>query len=420
MEGKRINANYLIETAFPLEKAAETMAGEQSCGTFVPTPGETQELKENHSARVENITELNYEGEPSLPGARMPKGYHGKVKRGVVSLSWPLENVGLHLPNLMATLAGNLFELGAFSGLKLLNFDLPEDFSQKYPGPKFGIEGTRKFTGVENRPIIGTIIKPSVGLSPEATAQQTKTLIEAGLDFLKDDELMGDAPHSPFEKRVDAVMEVINDHAEKTGKKSMYAFNISGDIDEMKKRHDYVLEKGGTCVMTSINWVGISGLLKLNEFTQLPIHGHRNGWGIYARSPVLGMEFPAYQKFWRLAGVDHLHTNGIRNKFCETDTSVIQSIQACLSGFIGTKSPMPVLSSGQWAGQTVDTYNAIKSTDVMYVCGGGIVAHPDGIAAGVKSIIQGWEAAIKGIDLETYSEDHAELKKALKFYGNLS
>ncbi|MBX2840831.1 MAG: ribulose-bisphosphate carboxylase large subunit family protein [Flammeovirgaceae bacterium] len=419
MEGKRIKANYLIETAFPLEKAAETMAGEQSCGTFVRTPGETQELKENHSARVESITELNYEGEPSLPGAKFPKE-NGKVRRGLVALSWPLENIGFHLPNLMATVAGNLFELGAFSGLKLLDFDLPDDFSQKYTGPKFGIDGTRKLTQVENRPIIGTIIKPSVGLTPEATAQQTKTLIEAGLDFLKDDELMGDAPHSPFEKRADAVMEVINCHAQKTGKKAMFAFNISGGIDEMKRRHDYVLEKGGTCVMVSINWVGISGLLKLNEFTQLPIHGHRNGWGMFTRSPILGMEFQAYQKLWRLAGVDHLHTNGIRNKFCETDESVIKSIQACLSEFIGTKNPMPVLSSGQWAGQTVDTYHAIKSTDVMYVCGGGIVAHPDGIGAGVKSLMQGWEAAINGIDLETYARDHSELKTALKFYGNLS
>jgi ribulose-bisphosphate carboxylase large chain len=80
---------------------------------------------------------------------------------------------------------------------------------------------------------------------------------------------------------------------------------------------------------------------------------------------------------------------------------------------------MPVISSGQWAGQAVDTYKAIRSTDVMYVCGGGIVAHPGGIAAGVKSIIQGWEAALKEQSLEDYAKNHTELKQALEYYGYL-
>jgi ribulose-bisphosphate carboxylase large chain len=83
---------------------------------------------------------------------------------------------------------------------------------------------------------------------------------------------------------------------------------------------------------------------------------------------------------------------------------------------LGGYEVMPVLSSGQWAGQAVDTFNAIKSVDVMYVCGGGIVAHPGGIEAGVRSVIQGWEAAIKGRTLEDYATTHKELKEALQFY----
>ena len=85
-------------------------------------------------------------------------------------LSFPLENMGPSLPNLLATVAGNLFELREFSGLKLIDLDLPPAFAEAYPGPQFGVEGTRRLAGVEGRPIIGTIIKPSVGLSPEETA----------------------------------------------------------------------------------------------------------------------------------------------------------------------------------------------------------------------------------------------------------
>jgi len=187
MTSREIKAHYLIETAFPIEKAAEIMAGEQSSGTFIKIPMETQHLKENHGAHVENIEKLGTVSHPTLSGTKYSP--ESKIQRAIVSLSWPIANVGTNLSNLMATVAGNIFELKAFSGLKLLDIDLPEAFSEKYPGPKHGIEGTRQLAGVSDRPIIGTIIKPSVGLTPEQTAVQTKTLIEAGLDFLKDDEL---------------------------------------------------------------------------------------------------------------------------------------------------------------------------------------------------------------------------------------
>ena len=411
---RNLTAQYLIETSFDLEQAAQIMAGEQSSGTFVKIPGETEELKAKHAARVVNVECIGEVETPSLPGAQQVKGV--AIKRAIVELNWPWENMGNNLPNLCATVAGNLYELKPYSGLKLLDIEIPKEFTQRYKGPRFGIKGTREKSGVYGRPIIGTIIKPSVGLTPEATAERVKILIDAGLDFIKDDELQGDSPHSPFEKRVDAVMQVINRFADKTGKKPMYAFNISGDVDDMLTRHDYVFSKGGTCVMLSLNWVGISAVTKVTEHTQLPVHGHRNGWGMFSRSDALGMEFTAYQKIWRMAGVDHLHTNGIRNKFCESDASVLKSVQACLTPMHGGYEVMPVLASGQWAGQAVDTFNAIKSVDLMYVCGGGIVAHPAGISAGVKSVQQGWEAAIQGIDVSTYAKTHKELFQALEFF----
>ena len=123
----RIVARYWIETAFPLEEAAEVLAGEQSSGTFVKVPGETQELRERHAARVQRITELDSSSSPSLPGAGQPKRVNGSpiYRRAEIVVSWPLENLGPSLPNLMATVAGNLFELKQFSGLKLLDLELP-------------------------------------------------------------------------------------------------------------------------------------------------------------------------------------------------------------------------------------------------------------------------------------------------------
>ncbi len=415
----RIIATYRIETAHQLEFAAEVMAGEQSCGTFVRVPGETSELRERHAARVECITELEEVDEPALPHSKPPKSHTGKFKRAQVVLSFPLENMGASLPNLLATVSGNLYELREFSGLKLIDLELPMGFAEKYEGPRFGIAGTRELSGVEGRPIIGTIIKPSVGLSPEQTAELVRTLIEAGLDFIKDDELMANPPHSPFEKRVEAVMRVINHHADKTSRKAMYAFNVTDEIDAMLKHHDTVLAAGGTCLMVSLNHMGAPSVAHLRRHSQLPIHGHRNGWGMLTRSPHLGIEFKAYQKIWRLAGVDHLHCNGLRNKFWEPDESVIASARACLTPLFEAKPyvAMPVLASAQWAGQTIDSYKALGTVDVMYVCGGGIVAHPAGIAAGVVSIRQGWEAALTGKTLEEYAQDHLELRQAMEKFG---
>ena len=160
-------------------------------------------------------------------------------------------------------------------------------------------------------------------LSSKQTADIVKTLAEAGIDFIKDDELLSSSANSNFNDRVDAVMKVINSHADKTGKKVMYAFNISGEVDEMLQRYEKIVNSGGTCAMVSINSVGLSATKKICDQRQLAIHGHRNGWGMLTRHPLLGIDFKAYQKLWRLVGVDQLHVNGIQNKFWESDDSVV-------------------------------------------------------------------------------------------------
>jgi ribulose-bisphosphate carboxylase large chain len=212
-------------------------------------------------------------------------------------------------------------------------------------------------------------------------------------------------------------MAVIHRHADRTGRKPMFAFNITGEIDEMLDRHDLVVREGGTCVMVSLNWVGTTGVARLRRHASLPIHGHRNGWGFYSRCPALGFEFKAWHKLHRLAGADHIHVNGLRNKFSETDDSVLASARACLAPlFTGHWNPlrvMPVFSSGQTVWQAADTYAAIRTVDLIHAAGGGIMAHPGGIAAGVAALRQAWEAAVAGIALEEHAREHVELRQAM-------
>lgn len=421
MPPNRITARYEIETPYPIEDAAEAMAGEQSSGTFVDVPGETDSLREHHGASVLEVTDLGAVDEPTLPGSRPPDDVDGSVtyRRAEVILSFPVENVGQSLPNVLTMLAGNLFELRHFSGLRLVDVDIPQTIADGYPGPQFGIDGTREIVDVYDRPIIGTIIKPSVGLSPGETADLVSELVTSGLDFIKDDELIANPPYSSVEDRVTAVMDVIRDHREETGKEVMYACNITDDLDSMLDHHDTVVDAGGNCVMVSMNSVGLSAFTALRKHAEVPIHGHRNGWGALTRCPQLGFDYRAYHKLFRLAGADHLHVNGIRNKFCESDDSVIRSAKAVQTPITSDDDiAMPVFSSGQWAGQAPDTYEEVGNFDMMYLAGGGILGHPDGPSAGVTHLKQGWDAAMKGIPLETYAEDHEELRVAIDHYGD--
>ncbi len=410
----RIYARYWLETGDDPMRAAETIAGEQSSGTYLKLATETPAMKARSGARVESLRVLETVGKPSLPGGMKSQIY----SRCLLELSWPLENMGPCLPTLMATVAGNLFELAQVSGLRLLDLTLPEEFSKAYQGPAFGMEGTRRLSGVTKGPLIGTIIKPSVGLNATETAEQVRLLIEGHIDFIKDDELQADGSYCPFDDRVDAVMRVVNEATQKLGRQVMVAFNITGELSQMKRRHDWLLKHQGSCVMVCLNSVGLTGLTELRRHSQVPIHAHRAGWGYLSRSPYVGWDFAAWQQLWRLAGVDHLHVNGLRNKFSEPDEMVIAAARSVIKPLFD-EAPMcavPVFSSAQTGLQAHDTYAALGNADLICTAGGGIFGHPDGVAAGVTALRQAWEAAEAGIDLASYAKDRPALKRALTFW----
>ena len=412
---ERIVATYLIETPYAVEQAAAVLAGEQSSGTFVSVPGETDELKTRFAARVEEIELLEEVSKPSMPGEVIDNKVY---KRARVTVSWSVENFGYNIPTLISTLQGNLYELRQFTGLKLDDFELPSSFADHFKGPKFGMTGTKSLANVgAERPMIGTIIKPSVGLTPEYTADLVKILAEGGIDFIKDDELLASSANSPFSVRVEHIMRVINDFADKTGKKIMYAFNITGDLETMKSNYEAVVKAGGTCAMMSINSVGWTGVKQVCDWGVLSIHGHRNGWGMLNRHPLLGINFPAYNKIWRLAGVDQMHVNGIQNKFWESDDAVVRSIESCHTPFLNNESVIPVVSSGQWGGQAFETYRRTKTTDLLYMAGGGIMAHPSGPAGGVRALHQAWNAAVEGLTMEDAARQYKEFGESVVKFG---
>ncbi|MEG2879048.1 MAG: ribulose-bisphosphate carboxylase large subunit family protein [Comamonas sp.] len=420
MTADRFEATYLIETPLAPAHVAEVMAGEQSCGTFTRVEGETDALRRRARATVESIDELESVHAPSLPNALLERqGRAGPWRRARVRISFPVANVGANLPTLAATVSGNLYDLGEASGLRLESLQLPASYRAQFDLPQVGIAGTRQRTGVASGALVGTILKPNVGFSPEQSAELVARLCAAGVDFIKDDEVCADPVHAPLAQRVPAVMAAVRAHQDRTGKHVMVAFNITDETDAMKRHADLIEREGGSCAMASLNWCGFSALQTLRRHTGLALHGHRNGYGALSRHPLLGMSFQAYQTLWRLAGVDHMHVHGLQGKFSQPDEEVIASAQDCYTPLTPEIDDrvMPSFSSGQWAGTVPATWAAVQSDDLLFMSGGGILAHPGGPAAGVASIRQAWAAARAGVALSEYARQAPELAAALAFFG---
>jgi len=416
LTSEKIVVSYRIETAGNPESLAAKIASDQSTGTFVPLPGETPELKARVAAEVVGIRELPPITTPSFPEASAAFSYN----RADVDIAFPVEVIGSDLSALMTIAIGGVYSIRGFSGIRITDVKLPESFKDAYAGPQFGVPGTRRLTGVYDRPVIGTIVKPALGLRPEESSEMVRELVEADVDFIKDDEKLMSPAYSPFEARVKAIMPVILDREQRTGRKTMYAFGITAtDPDVMMRNHDIVVREGGNAAVINIQSIGFGAMAFLRKRSNLVLHAHRNGWDILTRHPGLGMDFKVYGMFWRLLGVDQFQINGIGAKYWEPDESFLTSFENCVTPiFDQSDCPMPVVCSGQWGGQAPATWQRTgKTKDLLYLCGGGVVSHPGGPAAGVRAVRQAWEAAELEIPLSVYARTHKELQQSLDKFG---
>ena len=200
---------YRIETAGDVGALAAKIASDQSTGTFVPIPGETPQLKARVGARVVDLRNLEPVSVPSFPEAH--PNARGLYACGEADIEFPLDAIGTDLVALMTIAIGGVFSIKGFSGIRVVDMKLPPEFAAAHPGPQYGIDGSRSLTGVKERPIIGSIVKPALGLRPHETAEMARELVDADVDFIKDDEKLMSPAYSNLADRVNAVMPIILD-----------------------------------------------------------------------------------------------------------------------------------------------------------------------------------------------------------------
>ena len=325
-----------------------------------------------------------------------------------------------NMPNILSSIAGNVFGLRALENLRLIDIDFPSKLVKSFKGPKFGIEGIRRLLKVYDRPLVGTIIKPKLGLK---TADHAKVAYEGwigGCDIVKDDENLSSQSFNPFEERVAKTLEA-RDRAEKeTGEKKVYMVNITAETEQMLKRAELVLDHGGEYVMVDILACGFAALQTLrNQDFKLVIHAHRAGHAAFTKNPKHGISMKVIAKVARMIGVDQLHVGTVVGKMFETKDEVRENCEALKTEMSGLKPVLPVASGGLHPG-LVPSLMELFGKDFVIQAGGGIHGHSGGTVAGAKAMRQAVDATLQGVPLKEYGRTHKELETALRIWGQQS
>ena len=305
------------------------------------------------------------------------------------------------VPQLMSSIGGNIFGMKALDSLRLEDIRFPTSYLKSFKGPKYGLEDIRELIGVKKRPLVGTIVKPKVGLT---TKQHAKTAYKCwinGLDLVKCDENLTSQKFNKFEDNIKETLKLKKKAEKETGEKKIYVSNVTGETKEMIKRAKMVKNEGGNCVMVDIITTGWGALQSLrNEDLDLIIHAHRAGHAMMTRG-IFGMSMLTIAKLSRLIGVSQLHTGTANVGKMHSGKEETQKINKFLtSKWQKIKKTFPIASGGLHAGSVSKLVEKL-GRNIIIQAGGGV--HSLGPAAGSKSMRQAVEAIMKNTSLKEYS-----------------
>jgi len=397
---KEIIAQFLVgvKEGCTLEETAAQIAAESSIGTWTYLETLSQETFNELGAKVFSINKET-----------------GRIK--IAYNEDTFENGSL--PQLMSAIGGNIFGMSLLDSLRLEDISFPPSYIKSFPGPQFGVEeGSFAKIGVTDRPLVGSIVKPKVGLTSDQQAQVAAEVFRNGVDIIKDDENLTSLPFNKLKERVWKVLKKKKEIEKETGQKKIYVFNVTGPVETIVKRAKFVKEQGGRCVMIDIitsGWAAVQHLR--NQNLNLIIHAHRAGHAAFTRSKKHGISMLVVSKLARLAGVDQLHTGTVVGKM-EGSREEVTTINEFLNKeWAGLKKVVPVSSGGLHPGLVPELVNLLGD-QIIINFGGGIHGHPDGSGAGARAARQAVEATQEGLTLSEKAAEAPALKKAIEYWLN--
>lgn len=338
------------------------------------------------------------------------------------------------VPQILSAIAGNIFSMKLLDNLRLMDITFPDDSIQAFQGPRYGMRGVKDLLGVTDRPLVGTIVKPKVGLTSEKHAEVAYNAFAGGCDIVKDDENLTDQKFNRFSKRAELTLKMRDRAEAKTGERKMYMCNITAPTcEEMLKRAGILKDLGGEYAMVDIitvGWSALQTLRKNNEDLNLVLHAHRCMHSALTRNPRHGVSMLVIAKLIRLIGLDQLHIGTVVGKMHGERDEVLALRDECVLEQVpenhalnmleqdwGRIAPVFPVASGGLEPTMVPELTEIFGKDVIMQFGGGIHAHPMGTVSGAMACRQAVDASLDGISLEEYAKTHTELKAALDKWG---
>lgn len=392
-----------------MEKAANTVALESSTGTWTDVSKGNMDYVKKLRAKVFSI-----------------KGKY-------IEVAYPEELFETdNVPNILSSIAGNIFGMNAVKTIRLEDVSFPRKILKSFSGPKYGIEGIRKMMRIPKRPLVGTIIKPKLGLITKHHSQSAYESWVGGCDIVKDDENLASQKFNEFENRLAKTLKMADKAEKETGEKKAYLVNVTAETKEMINRAQLVENQGGKFVMIDILTAGWAALQTLREANfKMAIHAHRAMHAAFDRNPNQGINMMVIADFARLIGVDTLHIGtgigklegkikDIESLEKEIEEKNIKKTKTILEQKWEKIKPVLAVSSGGLHPGHVPFLMKHLGKDLVIQAGGGIHGHPFGTTAGAKAMRQAVDAVMKKISLKDYAKTHKELQLALGKWGRLT
>ncbi|WP_289355796.1 2,3-diketo-5-methylthiopentyl-1-phosphate enolase [Paenibacillus sp. S-12] len=396
----------LFDDRADFKKKAEGIAVGLTVGSWTELPEARKAEMSKHLGKVITIEE-----HPSdVAGERYAD----------ISIAYPDINFSPDLPALLVTAFGKLSMDGK---IKLLDLDFSDSFRTAFSGPKYGIDGIRDQLQVYNRPLLMSIFKSVIGHDLPGLKEQFYQQALGGVDLIKDDEILFENPLTPIVQRVRACMEAAAAAEQITGKKLLYAVNLTGPTFSLREQALRAIEAGANALLFNVLSYGYDVLHGLSQDPDItvPIAAHPALAGAYYPAKEHGIAAPLLLgKLMRLAGADLVlfpspygsvtmpkeETQGIRQALTSTAES-LESIH---------KRSFPVPSAGIHPG-LVPLIIQDFGTEVVVNAGGGIHGHPLGTASGGQAFVDAIDAVMKGDTLEQRAVVSEPLAAAIGLWG---
>ncbi len=404
---------YLFESTINPEKAVSDLCQEQATAqhrrSFVK-----EDTRPKYGAKVVSLDVLEKDADPKFVFEFTPKK---KVSVCKAKIAQPWVNFGAKIPNMISALVGEgIFYVDGINSISVENIEFPKSFLKHFKGPQFGVEGIRKKLQVKERPLICSVVKPNIGLTPEQFAEQAFKGLTGGLDMVKDDEMIADTEYSPLKKRLELVMEKLYKAQDKTGEKKAFLSNITTEVSQLEELYDAVAEyKGDAFALLSTMPVGLSACRWILDKGKFPVVAHFPFIAPFTRHPYFGMSYKLITKMQRMVGYDAIIMPAFGSRMFTSHNELRKNIDSCFEEN-SLKKTLPAPGGGIKPEFIPQMYKECKTKDFLIITGRGVYKHPMGPEAGAKSFRQAIDAIEKGKTLEEYAETHKELKKALEWF----